>query len=346
VEIVLVRHGVRSATPDGADAGLTEHGRHQIEQLARALRHRACVVDCYLSSKSAHAQETARLLQEKAGAAGSDVVLLDSLTPRSGRGDVDTLLDQAHAVVADLDERQGLLVVGHEGRLSNLITELTGRRDRPLLHGEAVCISAAGLDELAAGRGEIRFRYPTFDHQEELLLSKVEAKVTTSTFLAGFVFTALAAVLVLTPGEWSISQVVAVIALTASLALFVACVFIYDQLSMPSGFWTDSARPRLWRRFYERAERRSELRWQAVACAAGPDAADERVAPMLEAGARHRLMVGTWTWLFTPASWCALIGFVALLINTGSSGMVIGSCLGLVGAGVLAVVRRPDLGAD
>jgi hypothetical protein len=55
-------------------------------------------------------------------------------------------------------------------------------------------------------------------------------------------------------------------------------VYIFDQLSMPAGFWTDAGKPpRAWRWLYERAEQRREERWHAIAVAAGEDEADAEV---------------------------------------------------------------------
>jgi hypothetical protein len=181
---------------------------------------------------------------------------------------------------------QGILIVGHEGRLSDLLTDLTGQRSLPFSHGEVVCVAGTCLTDLVAGRGEIRFRYPTYDHQEEPLRSKVQSKMTISTFLAGFVFTAPSALLLLTPDRWAVEQVVAVVSLTMSLALFVACVYIYDQLGMPSGFWTDADPPRLWKRWYQRLERRREDQWHAVAEIHGAEEADDRIRPQLQDGAQ------------------------------------------------------------
>lgn len=86
--------------------------------------------------------------------------------------------------------------------------------------------------------------------------------MTVSSLLAGFVLTALSAVLVVGQRPWPWDRVAAVIALSTSLLLFLASVYIYDQLSTPSGFWTDAAPPRLfWKRLYEARDGRFERLW-------------------------------------------------------------------------------------
>jgi phosphohistidine phosphatase SixA len=346
VDFVLVRHGSRHQHVTEADSGLTDHGYHQIQALAHALRLRQSEVDCYLSSRSRPAQETTQVLQKTLGGHSVPVHVLSCLTPDAGPGDVATLIEEARSAVPDLDRRRCVVLVGHEGRLSDLVTELTGRRIRPVGHGEAVCVRGGCPTDLVAGRADVHFRYPTFDHQEESLQSKVQSKMTVSTLLAGFVFTALSGLLLLSPGQWRVEQVIAVIALASSLALFVASVYIYDQLGMPTGFWTDAKRPRLWARIYRRAEHRREARWHAIAAVEGPDAADEDVRPWLQDGPRYHLMIRTSRLLFIPGTWLALVGFLALLKGTGDLRILAGAFTGLVIAGGFALSRRPDLGAD
>ena len=67
--------------------------------------------------------------------------------------------------------------------------------------------------------------------------------MTVATLLGGFVFAALITVLVDSRPSWEWHRIVAALLLTSSLALFVASVYLFDQLSMPEGFWTDADRP-------------------------------------------------------------------------------------------------------
>jgi phosphohistidine phosphatase SixA len=351
VDVVLVRHGSRAQSPDGRD--LSGRGRHQARTLADALALRGASPDLVLSSSLDHARATALLLSDRLGV-GRGPVELRALTPGCGPGNVDELIRQTGAAGVDLDRFTCVLVVGHEGRLSNLLTEFTGRRTRPIPHGGAVCVSAASVADLASGRGRTSYRYPTADHQEDALRAKVNSKMTVSTFLAGFVFTALSTVLIVDRTRWPLHRVVAAIALTASLALFISAVYIYDQLSTPSGFWTVAGRPRLWRRLYERQERRAEHRWERSRRAArGTEEEKARQADddpssfrPIHDGPMYWLMVDTSRRVFTPAVALALVGFVALLLGTGDWRIEVGGLVGLVLAGGYAALHRPDLGAD
>jgi hypothetical protein len=63
-------------------------------------------------------------------------------------------------------------------------------------------------------------------------------------------------------------------------------------------------------------------------------------------GPRYHVMVSTSRFVFTPAAGLALVGFLALLADTGDVRMIIGGSAGLLLAGAFALTRRPDLGAD
>ena len=303
MELVLVRHGVR----DG-DA-LSERGRNQVAMLGRALHLRGLSPSLALSSHAEHAQETARLLSSHL-ADGRLPVELDTLTPGHGPGGVDELVVQAEAAGVRLQEHECVLVVGHEGRLSDLVTDLCGARLRPIPHGGAVAICGGDIKELASGMGSVRHRYPTADHDEEALRAKVNSKMTVATFLAGFVFTALSTVLLLDRSTWPWHRVLAAVTLTASLALFIAAIYIYDQLGTPSGFWTDAQKARApWRWLYQQRSSRLDERWESLkanATGSEDDRArqaedDPRFHQLSYDGPIYWLMVRTSRRVFTPA---------------------------------------------
>ena len=83
------------------------------------------------------------------------------------------------------------------------------------------------------------------------------------------------------------------------LVLFVASVYIYDQLSMPSGFWTDADRPRkLWKKLADSQEARQERRWSELwAAAKGDDKAKGKLP------GRWRRAAGLSHQYLRPQSW-------------------------------------------
>ena len=328
--------------------------------LSHAFELRGTRPTLFLSSLLAHAQETAKVLADCAASQRPPTtgpVPLPGLTPRRGISGFDEVARQAKAAGAELEPHACVLVVGHEGRLSDLVTELTGVRLSPVPHGGAVCIRGQSLQDLAAGRGRVHYRYPTVDHQEGALRSKINSKMTVSTFLAGFVFTALSAVLLLPLRTWPLHRVVAASALTAALVLLIAAVYIYDQLGTPSAFWTDADQPRLfWRKLYERREARLERQWIRRRETAPDDLTDHEKARWaddhprfhrpLHDGPAYWGMVKASRFVFTPGVILALVGFVSLLIGTGDWRILTFGLTALLAAGVYCSWHRPNLGAD
>jgi phosphohistidine phosphatase SixA len=354
VQMILVRHAVRDADDD--NGGLSRRGTHQATILADALKRRGVEPDLYLTSGRTHAKRTAEHLIDVL-TPGSSSVVLDALTPDCGPGGIDDVVEEAARANHGLESASCVVLVGHEGRLSDLVTELTSNRSRPIGHGHAMCITAGNIHEFLVGHGKACYRYPTADHQEEAVRAKVTSKMTVSTFLAGFVFTALSAILVLDVDDegWPWHRDIAIIALTLSLVLFIAAVYIYDQLGTPAGFWTDADRPRtFWGRLYRWQEMRAEHRWTAVADRAGGDPAEggkqaddhPEFYRITHDGPAYWLMVRTSRLVFTPAIVLALAGFTMMLVGTEDWWISAGGIGGVVIAGGYAAWYRPDLGAD
>ena len=179
--------------------------------------------------------------------------------------------------------------------------------------------------------------------------------MTVASLLAGLVLTALSAVVLLDTHPWAWDRVAAIISLTASLALFLASVYIYDQLGTPSGFWTDADKPRpIWKWLAERREAKRERLWsQLWVSAEGDEQGKGRQADddpafyrPLHDGQVYWLMVKTSRLVFTPAVTLAFVGFLALLVGTNDLRIWLGGLVGLCVAGGYAASHRPDLGAD
>lgn len=218
-------------------------------------------------------------------------------------------------------------------------------------------------EDLLKAHGKIDFRFPVVDHQEAELRPKIQSKMTVASFLAGFVSAALVSTLFV--DEFTARRQVAAVLLTLALALFVITVYVYDELSMPEGFWLSGRRSALRRRLEGRQERHSDLRWNAVANGREADApeldevrwiedeaawrharADEDAAQVEHDGPLYTWMVGTWRWAFTPALLFALVGFWLITFDAGSAATAIGSVLAIAIAVLWLTLRRPPLGTD
>jgi hypothetical protein len=278
-------------------------------------------------------------------------------------GGIEDIMTVAEDRGVDLHEEQTVLIVGHEGRLSNLVMQVTGKRCRPIPHGGAVAVHADSVETMLKAHGVIDFRFPVVDHQEADLRPKIQSKMTVASFLAGFVSAALVSTLFV--DDFTTRRQVAAVLLTLALALFVITVYLYDELSMPEGFWLSGRRSAVRRRLERRQERNSDRRWQAVADGLEADApeldevrwiedeaawrharADEDAAQVEQDGPLYTWMVGTWRWAFTPALMFALVGFWLITFDAGSAAAAIGSVLAIAIAVFWLTLRRPPLGTD
>lgn len=134
--LTLLRHGKAAAieAPDGDSARpLTNSGRKQVKQAAKAVNKLSVPVDLIVSSPARRAAQTAELLAKRIGYEGR-IIWREEIYAASAQG----LL----AVLAALPEdSQHVILVGHNPRVKELISGLcTGTVDRLNLH-----LPSAGL---------------------------------------------------------------------------------------------------------------------------------------------------------------------------------------------------------
>lgn len=284
-------------------------------------------------SEYTHSQQTAELIIKDS----SKVDTLMELNPGTNAQIVlGAVLKRAQQNKLPLDKESTIVLVGHEPLLNQVIAVATGKRVRPLKQLEVVCLSVTQHLDLLCGDATLDWRFPVRAYEEEALREKVGRKMTVATFLAGFTFTALMSVLLRKelnavavqgfprelPSIETLLMLTGSLLLTASVGLFVAAVYAYDQLSMPEGFW-GASRAGPWRRWTTFDD-------------------DQRN----EYGELYTLMVDTWTFCFTPAVILAALGFFAVILAIGT--MITASLYLAVGLICICYYRkvRPKLGVD
>jgi len=324
VRILLIRHGERAhqTKHESADP-LTAEGRSQMCDLAHMFKLRNLSPDLYLSSAHQHAKESATILRDHVGSGRVQEVKALTSPSRPLTRIFEELLEETEQHSVNLQDHDLVALVGHEPGLGRLLTRLTSTRGRPTARGEALCLEAPSWQHFLEGRGEVKFRCPVTNYQENEFRDKLVSKMQVSTLLAGFSFTALIE-LVKEGTRLGIFEVVSVTLLAASLGFFVTSLYVYDRLSMPAGFWLVGPRLKRWRKFSEAFEEQ-----------------------LHEHGPVHTYMVWTWKWMFTPGVYCALAGFLCILLRIPNRLAVEGASLAAILVTALWYLnRRPDLGAD
>ena len=293
MDIILVRHAEREHKKSEKEDGLSANGLETAkETLERLLRQRE--TDSLLpftvvfSSEYQAPKQTAEMLAENK----QKVRYLTCLEPRSSDLPPETFFAQADKRLAEggdtaLTSESVLAVVGHEPSISRLLCQMTGKDSRRLDRGEAVWIHGKNKQAFISGNAELVYATRREDFAAKLK-DKIQTKMTVCTFLAGFTITALIEILKDPEAIIKTSRVAAAISFTAALGLFVAAVYIYDELSMPPEFWGSDTG--------EKPSGRGQF---------GHDA---RLNDNL-----YACMVRAWRVLFTPAVFMSMIGFFALL---------------------------------
>jgi len=294
MDIILVRHAEREHKKPEMEDGLSANGQETAKETLKRLRHQREIASLrrfttVFSSQYQAPRETAEMLAEEAG---QEVRYLKCLEPHRTDLPPKTLFDEADKRLAEagdtaLTSEAVVAVVGHEPSISRLLCQMTGKDSRRLDRGEAVWIHGENKQAFISGKAELVYATRREDFAEKLK-DKIQTKMTVCTFLAGFTITALIEILKDPEAIIKTSRIVAAISFTAALGLFVAAIYIYDELSMPPEFWGSDA-----------GEKPSG-RWQF-----GHDA---RLNDNL-----YAYMVRAWRFLFTPAVCMSMIGFFALL---------------------------------
>ena len=338
MNLILMRHGERKHNKPERKASLTEKGVEKAHAIAIELAEQALLFDHVVSSTQEPTKQTALLL---AGNNTAKCVALELLDPPLNETDEEHYSPQwsaisqhiARSTSKALNDERTIAIVGHHPGITNLLGSVTGEKCRRIGRGEAILVTGS-LQEIGSGKGNV---VKTFGAEDapEALRKKIELKMTVCTFLAGFTIPVLVELLKSEPQEMlRVWRIFSIIAFTFSLSLFVAAVFAFDLLLMPTEYWgaiNPKSKPRF--RRWSKFSRHYRL-----------------------SGALYAYMVQTWRYFFAGGLLFIVVGFASLLLK-GKLEELLGTCLPspmwfLVAGASLAVILtwllylwlRPRLG--
>ena len=322
MKIILIRHGSKqeNQSPDKYQS-LSGGGIQQVNQLGKKLSNPKNLniksIDqksiVFFTSPYKHSEETAKLLIEQWKLCG-EPISLENLKPDNISRNFDKLFKEALQKKKNLEDLEVVAFVGHYPFLRQLQQYLTKNRiSQVIQRGEAACFRGTFQDFLD-GNGTFDFNITENSNRviEEQLRLKIQSKMTVSTFLAGFTFAVLNDLL--KTKSFNMPQTIAAISMTGSLLLFVASVYMYDNMTMPKEYWSKQS--------------------------------NRKIHFTTDHDLLHHYMIRTWKWVFTPAVALALIGFIATLFNTGNDLMIVVVVVIILGVILYYFKMKPVLGQD
>jgi phosphohistidine phosphatase SixA len=159
MDLILIRHAQRVRDPlavDDCNMPLTSTGRRQAKALANKLSAAGFKPTLYLTSRYAHAIETANTIvgSGKEKTQLLPVAPLRTLTPHE-EYTFDAIVQEAADRGYDLRKFQEVGVVLHHPRLNQLLAKLTSRPESPFepAFAQAVCVRARSLQDFVKGKG-------------------------------------------------------------------------------------------------------------------------------------------------------------------------------------------------
>lgn len=195
---------------------------------------------------------------------------------------------------ADSEGERGhaLLVVGHQPMMGWIGHQLTGTA-YPLARSEVLCIEVD-----VSGKGRLRWALsPKDDQVVEQLREKIRSKMEIAKLLSAFISAGLGFLLsslvdaarleVVGDRHWAVSVSAAL--LFVAIGLYLATMYAYDSLLMPSRFWGEAPQNAGKRPQWIVARPPSSVQWIL-----------------------YQNMVRVWSKLFTPATLCVLAGLFLL----------------------------------
>ena len=334
--VLICRHGKRAP---GDAGGLSDAGREEVASVADVLAEtltrpltpggKASVrVGTILVAPSAEARQTADFLCQKLPDPPK-FVEPDWLAPGRAWSEADDGVKQLYQHLPDGAHANAVLVVGHLPQLSWMSAGIL-RSGYALTHAEVACITLGSRGR----RGWIPWSIsPKDDETRAALLDKIRSKMDIAKLFSAILALSLGVILDQdklrkATGSGETDRVLAELAaglLLAGLVLYLATLYAYDSLLMPSRFWREG----------KKAPFRAR-RWLA------------QRPPSSSTLVLYQNMMRIWTWLFTPATICIALGLGLLGIAAvdPSRNALIGAAAGAIV--LVAWIRyfRPVLGSE
>jgi phosphohistidine phosphatase SixA len=261
----------------------------------------------------------------------------DSFQPYANR-EKHTIM--ASRIVKALDSQVGknaLLIIGHQPFLGWLVHVLTGE-GIPLSRSELVCIAFDHTKTGKRDRGGVNWILsPTDSESAREIREKIKSKMDIAKLLSVFITGSLSFLLSslidkqrmdsIGDHAWALNT--SAVLFFMSIGLYLATMYAYDRLLMPSRFWSDAIPP-------QNPKRRPKwLVWRP---------------PSSAIWVLYQNMVRIWRYLFMTATAAVILGlfFLAVAVFREPQPILIASCavVGSITFGVYYHLFKPRIGTE
>ncbi|NUO09971.1 MAG: hypothetical protein HUU08_15075 [Candidatus Brocadia sp.] len=204
-------------------------------------------------------------------------------------------------IFSKMKTNNAVFIIGHQPFLGWVTHEVVGKAI-PIDRSGLLCIALKNVHTNKRLRGYLQWVLSPSDENTEMeIKEKIKSKMEMSKFLSVFISTGLVFLLgsildkdkVEYPGSYILALYASTGLLFMSIGLYLASMYAYDRLLMPTRFWADV--PPL----KKHGKRPAWLVWRP---------------PSSSLWVLYQNMMRIWRYLFTPATYIALLGILFLAI--------------------------------
>lgn len=227
-------------------------------------------------------------------------------------------------IFSGFGDKNAVLVIGHQPFLGWVTHEVVGKAI-PIDRSELLCIALKNIHPNKRLRGYLQWVLsPSDEITRTEIKEKIKSKMEISKFLSVFISTALVFLLgsiidkdkVEYLGKYIWALYTSTGLLFISISLYLASMYAYDRLLMPVRFWGEAPPPKKHRK------RPLWLVWRP---------------PSSSVWVLYQNMMRIWCYLFTPATYIALLGilFLAISVFRPEQPVTIMTIIGIVLTGLI-----------
>jgi phosphohistidine phosphatase len=150
MEIYLMQHGPNLSKDEDPEEPLSPEGKNLVSKSARAIKRMGLKFDVIIASSKTRSQQTAALVAEAVGFPLEGIVKTEKVKAM-------TPADETIAYLAQLDEKDSILIAGHLPSLAEVASALLTSGSKATIEFERGGIGRIDVDKLPTHEGKLRW---------------------------------------------------------------------------------------------------------------------------------------------------------------------------------------------